>query len=79
MRGCGRIGRPAFPAPSVRKAQKFWQTSGASRRENANFCLDVIACDKREAFAQRSAATKQSILSWRSGNGLLRFARNDEL
>jgi hypothetical protein len=25
----------------------------------------VIACDKREAFAQGSAATKQSILSWR--------------
>jgi hypothetical protein len=25
----------------------------------------VIACDKREAFAQGSAATKQSILSFR--------------
>jgi hypothetical protein len=36
----------------------------------------VIACDKREAFAQGSEATKQSILRlWR--DGLLRFARND--
>jgi hypothetical protein len=31
----------------------------ASRRES----LDVIACDKREAFAQGSEATKQSIFS----------------
>jgi hypothetical protein len=27
--------------------------------------LPVIACDKREAFAQGSEATKQSILSFR--------------
>jgi hypothetical protein len=31
----------------------------------------VIACDKREAFAQGSSATKQSILSLRH-DGLLR-------
>jgi len=37
--------------------------------------LHVIACDKREAFAQGSEATKQSIFTGR--NGLLRFARND--
>jgi hypothetical protein len=36
----------------------------------------VIACDKREAFAQGSAATKQSMLPRRK-YGLLRFARND--
>jgi hypothetical protein len=36
----------------------------------------VIACDKREAFAQGSEAMKQSILHMRS-NGLLRSARND--
>jgi hypothetical protein len=35
--------------------------SGASRREIAEVYLDVIACDKREAFAQGSEATKQSI------------------
>jgi hypothetical protein len=36
----------------------------------------VIACDKREAFAQGSAATKQSILILLL-HGLLRFACND--
>jgi hypothetical protein len=30
--------------------------SGASRRESAEQCLVVIACDKREAFAQGSAS-----------------------
>jgi hypothetical protein len=35
----------------------------------------VIACDKREAFVQESAA-KQSIVQQRK-YGLLRFARND--
>jgi hypothetical protein len=41
----------------------IYKTSGASRRENANVCqIAVIACDKREAFAQGSEATKQSIL-----------------
>jgi hypothetical protein len=32
----------------------------------------VIACDKREAFAQGSVATKQSILSGSPLSGLLR-------
>jgi len=36
----------------------------------------VIACDKREAFAQGSKATKQSRL-FAIDPGLLRFARND--
>src|SRR5205814_903907 len=36
----------------------------------------VIACDKREAFALGSEATKQSTLPWLH-DGLLRFARND--
>jgi hypothetical protein len=36
----------------------------------------VIACDKREAFAQRSEATKQSILPLPT-SGLLRFARDE--
>jgi hypothetical protein len=37
----------------------------------------VIACDKREAFAQGSEATKQSIYPRARKDGLLRFARND--
>jgi hypothetical protein len=41
--------------------------------------VTVIACDKREAFAQGSEATKQSIHpSVVPHDGLLRFARNDE-
>ena len=39
------------------------QTSGATRREIAKLYPAVIACDKREAFAQGSEATKQSIRS----------------
>jgi hypothetical protein len=41
------------------------KTSGVSRRENAKLYLAVIAYDKREAFAQGSEATKQSILPLR--------------
>jgi len=41
--GCGCIGHPAFPAPSVhRKGENFQEASGETRRENANAC-DVIA------------------------------------
>src|SRR3954451_11147073 len=35
MRGCGRIERPAFPAP----AQIYRHNSDASRRENAEVCI----------------------------------------
>ena len=38
--------------------------------------ISVIACDKREAFAQGSVATKQSNFLC-ALDGLLRFARND--
>jgi hypothetical protein len=41
-RGCGRIERPAFPAPSIlREAKRFLQTSGASRRGNAESYLNA--------------------------------------
>ncbi|MGY2905451.1 hypothetical protein ACVWVY_004472 [Bradyrhizobium sp. URHC0002] len=48
----------------------FWKQGGAARMDA------VIACGKREAFAQGSEATKQSTLPQRD-DGLLRFARND--
>src|SRR5216117_2099292 len=38
-RGCGRIQRPAFPAPSVSKGERFMHSSGDSRRGNAKVCL----------------------------------------
>src|SRR6202022_2191324 len=53
--------------PLFSKGEWFMHNSGASRRENAKLCLDVIA---------RSEATKQSILPLLL-YGLLRFARND--
>jgi hypothetical protein len=52
MRGCGRIERPAFPAPSdVQKANVDGKTRAKTRGEIVKSCLDVIA----------SKATKQSI------------------
>jgi hypothetical protein len=53
------------------------QTSGASRRENADVCLSVIACDKREAFAQGSTCDEAIHSFFLLLYGLLRFARND--
>jgi hypothetical protein len=53
--------------------------SGETRRESAKLYLDVIACDKREAFAQGSEATKQSILSLRGAMDCFAYARNDEI
>jgi hypothetical protein len=50
-RGCGRIARPAFPAPSEFIGRRFLRNSDASRRENALAYLDVLA---------RSEVTKQS-------------------
>jgi hypothetical protein len=50
---------------------------GTLRCEKSPGVYSVIAYDKREAFAQGSEATKQSMLPWRR-YGLLRFARNDE-
>ena len=38
-RGFGRIKRPAFPAPSVSKGERFMHSSGNSRRGNAKVCL----------------------------------------
>jgi hypothetical protein len=46
----------------VKRAKRAGQASQTSG-EIANLHLAVIACDKREAFAQGSEATKQSILA----------------
>src|SRR5258708_28626824 len=52
-RGCSA--HPAFPAASDFKARKFMQTSGASRRENADSCPSTSL--------RGALATKQSIFS----------------
>ena len=44
---------PGIPC-SLSGGTRFMQTSGAKRRENAKLHPAVIACDKREAFAQGS-------------------------
>jgi hypothetical protein len=45
---------PGFPCALCYQGPEFSHASGASRRENAESYLVVIACDKREAFAQGS-------------------------
>ena len=68
--------RAAAGAPGARhslrplfgEGQIFMKTSGASRRENVDLRLAVIA-----------SAAKQSILFFARPDGLLRFARNDGL
>src|SRR5882724_13371543 len=57
-RDCGRVGRPAFPAPSDFLGERFTHNSGTSRREIAKACVIVIArspCD--EAIHSSFAAT----------------------
>ncbi len=49
--------------PLSSRVRNFWQTSDASRRENAGICLNVIACDKRKAFAQGSESDEAIQLS----------------
>jgi hypothetical protein len=61
MRGCGRIERPAFPAPSEFRGREIdGKTSDASRRENAESCFgnwgNVIARSDLSAVAQRAKA-----------------------
>src|SRR5258706_13090995 len=79
-RGCGRIARPAFPAPSdFSGAGRSWQTSRGSRGEIAKSCLRTARCLKIESVRpslRGAQATKQSIARLRQ-RGLLRFAPND--
>ncbi len=69
---------PGIPCALVFEASGLMQNSGAMRGGKAEVCVDVIACDKREAFAQGSKATKQPpsflTLPW----DCFADARNDE-
>jgi len=62
-RGCGCSGHPAFPAPSVFRANGSMHRSGVLRREKAGACLELAVI--------ASGGAKQSIRP-RSKNGLLR-------
>ena len=60
MRGCGRVGRPAFPAPSeFQKAGRSWQTSREACGEIAKPCLCTASCLKIESVAMHGARTRQ--------------------
>ena len=48
-RGCN--GHPAFPTPSL--GERFINGSGASRREVASVCLDVIASAAKQSISPR--------------------------
>jgi hypothetical protein len=48
-RGGGRIGRPAFPAPSEGRVGSWQQNSGGLRRENAKVCLSSLRGAKRRS------------------------------
>src|SRR5438874_10168296 len=73
MRGCGRIARPALPAPSdVSDAQIYRQNSRACAARSRRCVWESTA------VIARSEATKQSIFDLAMpSHGLLRFARND--
>src|SRR5258705_11294150 len=72
-RGCGCIERPAFPAPSDFKGERFMHSSGEFTPRECGVVFEIVSTSLRGA-----EATKQSILPlW--PHGLLRFARNDGL
>src|ERR1700704_5523148 len=77
-RGCGCSGHPAFPTPSVgRKIHAQLGRIAPRGREVVSEIRAVIACDKREAFAQGSTCDEAIHTFFARQDGLLRFARND--
>jgi hypothetical protein len=52
--------------------------AAASARREEHLLETVIACDKREAFAQGSASDEAIHSSFLRRDGLLRFARNED-
>ena len=66
-RGCGRIRRPAFPAPSL--------AEGVARPANLGRIAPRECGGVSLRHSERSEAIQLS--SWCVANGLLRFARND--
>jgi hypothetical protein len=65
MRGCGRIERPAFPAPSVSEGGRLLAKPGRIAPWDRGVVSAVIARSGLSAVAQRAKAeaTKQSTLS----------------
>src|SRR5579863_5948429 len=59
MRGCGRIARPAFPAPSEFRGGMLCTTRADSRREIAEVRPDVIAVPTGRANARPTSLRAQ--------------------
>src|SRR5258706_11787992 len=82
-RGYGRVGRPAFTAPSIlRAAKRFLHNSGKSRRENAESYVKLCPrhCEEQsdEAIHSYFAATWIASRSLSSGaHSRDPLARND--
>jgi len=69
-RGCGCIGHPAFPAPSVyRGANGSCKNSGGSRRENAGSSLKLERCHCGERPVRRSSTSDRVRRSSQSEGG----------
>jgi hypothetical protein len=69
-RGCRRIGRPAFPAPSDRRGQDVLGKTRAKRAAGSRTCI---------LLSLRGAKRRSNPLFLLLLHGLLRFARNDGL
>jgi hypothetical protein len=59
----GALGARHSLRPLTIEGRRFQQDSDVSSREIAKLCLVVIACDKREAFAQRSVSDQSNPFS----------------
>jgi hypothetical protein len=69
-RGCGRIERPAFPAPSDWRGREFHGKTRAEHAAGSWICVrHGRHCEERSDEAIHSFFARR--------NGLLRFARND--
>src|ERR1700738_1831526 len=72
-RGRGCSGHPAFPTPSVSRAERFWQSPGRVAPRDAQACLLHGSCVYNWVTSLRGAlATKQSCFLFRGDDGLLR-------
>jgi hypothetical protein len=62
MRGCGRIERPAFPAPSdIREAKQFLQNSGEiAPRDRGFMCREYERATLSLVIARLDRATQYS-------------------
>jgi hypothetical protein len=64
--GCGCIGHPAFPTPSVFLGEKFLNSSGASRREIAKSYLSLEHCHSGAMQGIEPGISRFRVWCWRT-------------